>query len=118
MNPNYKKINVKQQELDTESVLKFYQELIQLRNDNKYSQIIVNGIFLPYEVEEVSVIAYQRIMGSEGLLIIHNFQNQESSVKIPRGYTKKIIGNYKREFVEGELYSLRPYECIALYRRE
>lgn len=118
VNPNYKKINVEQQMREEKSVLKFYQELIRLRKDSKYGSIIVNGIFLPYEVEEASVIAYQRIMDNERLLVILNFQNQESTVKIPEGYCQKVIGNYEGEFLAADKYCLKPYECITLYRKD
>ena len=118
VNQNYKKINVEQQMGEDESVLKFYRELIHLRKDSKYSPIIVNGIFLPYEVEESSVIAYQRIINEERLLVILNFQNQKSAVKIPKGYYEKVVGNYKCDFIETDEYCLKPYECIALYRKD
>lgn len=118
VNPNYKKINVEQQMGEEKSVLKFYQELIRLRKDSKYGPIIVNGVFLPYEVEEASVIAYQRIMNEKRLLVILNFQNQESVVKIPEGYCQKVIGNYEGEFLAADKYCLKPYECITLYRKD
>lgn len=118
VNPNYRQINVKQQEADEHSVLQFYRKLIRLRRDGRYGRIIVEGEFLPYEVEEAQVIAYQRILGAERLLVIHNFQNRESVVKIPEGYREKVAGNYGREYRMEGTYALMPYECIALYRDE
>lgn len=115
VNPNYKEINVRQQREASRSVLQFYRELIRLRKDGKYGSLIVNGSFLPYEVEEASVIAYQRILGKERLLAVHNFQSRESAVKIPEAYREKLIGNYDCPYAGGGSYDLKPYECIVLY---
>lgn len=118
VNPNYKDINAADQEF-SDSVLKFYQNLIHLRRDSKYSNIIINGEFLPYETEDPCVIAYQRIILNERLLVIHNFQNSKSYIRIPGKNTEAVIGNYTGNYHQSntyqELYQLSPYECIVLY---
>lgn len=118
VNPDYREINVRQQEEDSRSVLQFYRELIHLRRKSRYGSVIVHGTFLPYEARETSVIAYQRILGSESLLALHNFRNRESEVRIPEGYHEKVTGNYNRPYDGGSRYCLKPYECIVLYRAE
>lgn len=118
VNPNYKDINAADQEF-SDSVLKFYRKLIHLRRDSKYSNIIINGEFLPYETEDPCVIAYQRIILNERLLVIHNFQNIKSYIRIPGKNTEAVIGNYTGNYHQSntcqEMYQLSPYECIALY---
>ncbi len=64
------------------------------------------------------MIAYQRILEAERLLVIHNFRNREIVVKIPEGYREKIAGNYERPCPSEETYCLKPYECIVLYKEE
>lgn len=118
VNPNCGQINVERQEKEERSVLRFYRKLIALRRDNRYGRIIVEGMFLPYEVEEASVIAYQRILPGERLLAIHNFQNRGSVVKIPEGYREKVAGNYEGMFSAEGIYRLKPYECIILYKKD
>lgn len=118
VNPDYREINVRQQEEDSRSVLQFYRELIHLRWKSRYGSVIVHGTFLPYEARETSVIAYQRILGSESLLALHNFRNRESEVRIPEGYHEKVTGNYNRPYDGGSRYCLKPYECFVLYRAE
>lgn len=118
VNPNYKNINAKQQMEDPKSVLNFYKKLIALRKDSPYAPLIVDGRFIPYETEDDSVIAYERAGDGESLLVILNFQNKDSVVKAPKGYGKKVIGNYDRDFCPGEEYSLRPYECVVLWKGE
>lgn len=116
VNDNYKEINVEQQEADPKSVLKFYQELIRLRTNSRFTPIIVNGKFIPYHTEDEAVIAYRRVMEREELLVIHNFQNCESSVEILNGYWVTVLGNQERKDPVGSRISLKPYECIALYK--
>lgn len=117
VNPNYTTINAEQQMKEEKSVLKFYQNLIRLRKDSKYGQVIVDGVFAPYEAENDFVIAYERKLDAESILVIHNFQNQECAVTMPEGYCEKIIGNYERDYTGTGEYCLKPYECIAVYRK-
>lgn len=117
VNPNYVDINAAQQETGV-SVLKFYRELVRLRQASKYSSVITDGCFLPYEAENPSVIAYQRITDEGRLLAIHNFQKQQSVIKVPEGYKEKVIGNYHQEFLQDGRYCLKPYECIVLYQEK
>ena len=121
VNPNYKSINAADQE-HPDSVLSFYRELIRLRKDSKYSDIIISGEFLPYESEDPCVIAYQRSTAHERLLVIHNFQNRQSAICLPKGHLKTVTGNVPDNHTQKDtpqrLYRLLPYECIALYMKE
>jgi len=121
VNPNYKSINAADQE-HPDSVLSFYRELIRLRKDSKYSDIIISGEFLPYESEDPCVIAYQRSTAHERLLVIHNFQNRQSAICLPKGHLKTVTGNFPDNHTQKDtpqrLYRLLPYECIALYMNE
>lgn len=118
VNPNYIDINAAKQE-SSDSVLNFYREMIRLRKDSEYSDIIVNGEFLPYESEDPCVIAYQRNTKDGRMLVIHNFQNCQSTIKLPQKNMAIIIGNYSGNYspntISQDFYRLLPYECIALY---
>lgn len=116
VNENYVRINAEAQENSKESVLNFYRKLIALRKSSKYSSIIVEGEFVPYYTEDVSIIAYLRILGKKELLVIHNYQDKEGIIKLPKGFKERIIGNREPWGNIGEKYQLKPYECIALYK--
>lgn len=118
VNKNYKVLNANIQETKAQSVLKFYRELILLRQEDKYGDIIVNGRFVPYEVQDSSVIAYERKLPESRLLLFCNAQNTKTMVEIPKGYRKKVIGNYEYDYNETGKYCLNPYECIILYRKD
>lgn len=116
VNKNYTKINVGYEEDDKNSVLHFYRELIRLRRESVYSHILVHGKFVPYDAKNDCVIAYERVWEDSGILIFHNFQNQDAEVEIPAGYAGIITGNYPDTCSENNAYLLRPYECIAFYK--
>lgn len=111
VNENYHQINAAAQEESQLSVLQFYRKLIELRRNSPYASVIVDGEFVPYYTEDVSVIAYLRILGEQEILAVHNVQNKGGSIKLPRGFTRKIVGNRKNRAVSGEKYELEPYEC-------
>ena len=125
INPNFKDINVENQETKQASVLWFYKKLIALRKKGVYSQILINGIFSPFETEDDCVIAYERKLDGKSLLAIHNFQNRETIVNIPEGYEEVVVGNYisccdAKEVcsVRNNSYCLKPYECVTLYKEK
>lgn len=116
INENYKTINARNQENTKGSVLEFYKELIALRTKSKYSPVIIDGEFVPYYTEDVSVIAYLRVLDGKELLVIHNYQDKRGSVKIPDGFEEKVLGNRDSVYPANGRYNLEPYECIALYK--
>ena len=116
VNDNYKRINAKNQEECGQSVLMFYRNLIHLRMDSRYSPVIVEGEFVPYYTEDVSVIAYFRILEKQEILVIHNYQNRNGMIKIPDGFEERVIGNREQRNITDGMYDLKPYECVAFYR--
>ncbi len=54
---------------------------------------IIDGEFVPYYTEDVSVIAYLRVLDGKELLVIHNYQDKRGGVQIPDGFEEKVLGN-------------------------
>lgn len=116
VNPNYKWLNVEAEEKESQSVLHFYKKLIKLRRESKFSNLIIYGDFEPQEEENPFVIAYRRNTDKESMVAYFNFQNEETTVRVPDGYSEKIIGNYAEPLDAEGSYCLRPYECISFYQ--
>lgn len=112
VNRNHTAINVEAECGDDDSILAFYRRLIALR---KEYHIIAEGSIRFLERENDDIIAYERALGRERLLVLCNFRAAE--IPLPRldepGFTEKsaekLVGNY-----EGFADVLRPYEVIAL----
>ena len=117
VNPNYKEINAKAQQQDSESVFSYYKKLISLRKEH---DIIVYGDYRLLMEESPSVFAYMRTLGEQKLLVLCNFTKEEQTLDIPSeaGCTEGevLISNYGREEAE-DIRALRPYEAVAIWQK-
>ena len=110
VNRNHTSINVECEQQDTDSILAFYRELIALR---KKHRIIAEGSIHFLARENDDVLAYERELAGEHLLVLCNFRPTDVPMpELPAVGAKageKLIGNYP-----GIKEMLRPYEVIAL----
>ena len=102
----------KRQEQD--SIFSFYQQLIRLRHERP---LIAEGSITFLERKNTDIIAYQRELDGEKLVVFCNFRSHEVSLQEEslQEYTEagfsKLLGNY-----EGLEKNLRPFEVAALIR--
>ncbi len=106
VNHNHAAINVEAEREDDDSILAFYRRLIALR---KEYHIIAEGSIRFLERENDDVIAYERVLGSERLLVLCNFRASDIAMPELHAAGEKLIGNYP-----GMAARLRPYEVVAL----
>ena len=106
-NPNYKQINVQEQQGREDSVLSYYKKLIALRKDPAYKDTIVYGEFIPCEDCGHNVIAYLRKTNAQTILVAGNFNAGEITVELPHradgaAYAggKLLLGNGKEAVAE------------------
>lgn len=113
VNPNYKKINVKEQLEDEDSVLGFYKKLIALRKNPEYKDTIVYGTLEPVWEERCGLMAYYR-KGEKTLLVIGNYQKEEQEFLLPNAYKKVLLNNYPHLSQEKNKLLLRGYQVLIL----
>lgn len=111
LNRNHETINAEQEEKDDSSILSFYKELIRLR---KEMPLIAEGSIHFLERENDDVLAYERQLGEERLLVFCNFRPQavnlqESLLTYEEQGWQKLLGNYPECRA-----NLRPYEVVVL----
>ncbi len=110
VNPNYKEINVEKAEMDENSVLHFYKNLIKIR---KNSLCIRKGNYKSVLMQNENVFAYTREYCGETILVLCNFSDGEIAVELPEFSMKKmIISNYPLGEISLSDVKLRPYEAI------
>ena len=114
VNQNYKEINVDDQLKDSKSVLSFYKKLINLRNKSIYSEVLINGVFNPFNIDNDYIIAYKRILGDNEVLVINSFSNKNIEILLDNKWKEKILSNYCDFKLENDKYMLRPYETVIL----
>ena len=114
VNPNYTKINAKDQVNREDSVFKYYQKLIKLRHE---SDLIVYGTYDLILDDDKDIYAYIRTLGDEKLIVYCNFSENTREVELPEEFTdgKILISNYNDAKVSGKI-TLRPYEAIVIQK--
>lgn len=112
VNPNYKKINAKEQLSRENSIFHYYQKLIRLR---KEKEIVVYGTYDLLLPDDRDIYAYTRTLGEEKLLVVCNFRDKEISFSLPQEFENShvMISNYEMTGVKKELI-LKPYEAFVL----
>ncbi len=101
INPNYKKLNLKAQKDDPESVFNYYKKLIELRKNSKYSDTLVYGTFKPWLNDMHNIMAYLRETEAQTLLIAANFQESEQEISLPSRIREIVLNNIP-DFIRSE----------------
>ena len=114
VNPNYTKINAKDQVNREDSVFKYYQKLIKLRHE---SELIVYGTYDLILDDDKDIYAYIRTLGNEKLIVYCNFSENTREVEIPEEFVngKVLISNYS-DAKANQKITLRPYEAIVIQK--
>lgn len=114
VNPNYTKINAKDQVNREDSVFKYYQKLIKLRHE---SELIVYGTYDLILDDDKDIYAYIRTLGDEKLIVYCNFSENTREVELPEEFTNKkvLISNYI-DAKANQKITLRPYEAIVIQK--
>lgn len=110
VNPNYKKINAKEQMDREDSVFNYYKKLISLRNE---LEIIVYGDFNLILPDDEDLFVYLRSLNNSIILVACNFsENTRSFDYNDVGEGRLLINNYKD--IDLNDMKLRPYEAFAI----
>ena len=114
VNPNYTKINAKDQVNREDSVFKYYQKLIKLRHE---SELIVYGTYDLILDDDKDIYAYIRTLGDEKLIVYCNFSENTHEVELPEEFVNKkvLISNYS-DAKANQKITLRPYEAIVIQK--
>ena len=114
VNPNYTKINAKDQVSREDSVFKYYQKLIKLRHE---SDLIVYGTYDLILDDDKDIYAYTRTLEDEKLVVYCNFSANTREVEVPAEFTdgKILISNYTDAKADNKI-NLRPYEAVVIQK--
>ncbi|MGP1612602.1 MAG: glycoside hydrolase family 13 protein [Catonella sp.] len=110
VNPNYTKINAKEQMEREDSVFNYYKKLIALRKDY---EIIVYGDYNLLFPEDEDLFVYERNLGEQKLLVACNFSEKEREFDFDKINAGKILVNNYKEF-DAIVNKLRPFEAVVV----
>jgi len=110
VNPNFISINAEAETRDADSVLKFYQKLIAMRNASNTLQY---GKYTPLWTEHEQIFAYERELDGETFAIICNMSGEY--VEFSRKISGQIVLSNLPEHSEG---TMLPYESLVIRNRK
>lgn len=116
VNPDYKKVNVAEEETAPDSVLNYFKDAMKCRKENK--ELIYGDYFLIDE-ENICIYAYLRQWYGEKILVTLNFSSHDAFMEKIDGieFANIILHNYKNRnqqdiLLDNKLH-LFPYEAIV-----
>ena len=110
VNPNYTKINAKEQVTRENSVFNYYKKLIALR---KEYEIIVYGDYNLLLPEDKDLFVYERSLDGKKLLVVCNFSENEREFDFNTVKNGEILINNYTDFNLNNK-KMRPFEAVAV----
>ena len=114
VNPNYTRINAKEQVSRADSVFHYYQKLIKLRHE---SELIVYGHYELLLKDDPDLYVYRRYLDNgQELLVVCNLSENTRSFEIPQQFKngKIVIQNIERHDIADN--TLAPYEAYVIQK--
>ncbi|MEO1770956.1 oligo-1,6-glucosidase [Enterococcus sp. 665A] len=113
VNPTYHGLNYQQQKEDPHSLLSFYKEMIQLRKNPIYKELLVYGRAVPGFVEASGVVTYQRKLEKQTISALCNLTNQTIAVDYDAKF-EVLLNNYAELDCKTGQLTLLPYQGVIL----
>lgn len=114
VNPEYEKINLKQQQENPDSVYHYYKKLVALRKDPKWKDTFVYGSFEPAYTEQKRLMAYYRKGEDKKVLVIGNFRTKPREVVLAEGGGQILLNNCRNICLEDGVLKLEGYQVVVL----
>lgn len=113
VNENYKNINVETNIKNDDSVYNFYKKLIKIRKSKEYLELMTYAKMNRISVDD-NIMAFTREFEDKKLLIIANYQKQETEFVLDANIKKILINNYEDLEIDNTLLKLKAYQALVL----
>ena len=100
INPDYKEINVENQENDPDSVLNYYRKLVALRKSDEFKNVFTYGEFIPEYEEMDGIQAFYRKDAATRILVAANFGTDAAGIELKGDVKRILLSNQKDETVD------------------
>ncbi|HAQ8355591.1 TPA: oligo-1,6-glucosidase, partial [Enterococcus faecium] len=115
VNPNYPELNAEAQLTNQQSVFNYYHQLIKLRKNSVYKDVLIYGQFLPVKDKNEHILLYERQLEDKIVLVILNVTATEQEYYVDEQYQQVLINNYEDVLLDqSRKLRLRPFESIVL----
>jgi glycosidase len=112
-NPNFKKINYKNQKADPESLLNYYKKLGALRKQEDLECTFIYGETIQLYKEMKGCLAYQRMLDDKVVTIIANWTSNVMEIPMDKPVNELLLNNYKTLQMEEESINFQPFQVIV-----
>ena len=114
VNPNYKTINVKNQQEDKDSVLNYYKKLLALRKSEEYKDVLTYGDCVPMFTQEPDIFAYAREKDGQTVYVLANFGTEKKTLTGCFKNRKVLLNNKKEAIFDDASVTLEPAQVLVL----
>lgn len=111
VNPNYQKINAKNDLNNQDGVFRYYQDLLKLRKNN---DIFYSGKFDLINPNHPKIFVYKRYTDQQTLLVIGSFSQNEETIDLTKFKVKKMLITNNDKVKLESMTKLPPYYA-AIY---
>lgn len=111
INPDYKEINVENQENDPDSVLNYYRKLVALRKSDEFKNVFTYGEFIPEYEEMDHIQAFYRKDATTRILVAANFGTDAAGIELKGDVKRILLSNQKDETVDYTKNRLKLKSC-------
>lgn len=114
INENHKEINAADQVGRADSVFSFYQELIRLRKNPEYEDVVVYGKLEPVFESLDNVFAFYRVTDEKKLLVLANYQTEPVTLTLNEVPKNILINNYADVEWNGKDITLKGFQGVVI----
>ena len=111
MNDSYTYINAESQIGKTGSIFEFYKNIINIRQNSKYSDCLIYGKIEPIQTSD-KTIGYIRHYNNIKIYCFFNFDNNETEEYFEGKYNETVLNNLDCEFIENGKLRLMPFQAL------
>lgn len=114
VNPNYQDINADNQQTE-DTLLSYYKKMITLRTTAPYKNVLTYGNFSPITGTTPAIIAYERKLDGQSVLVLINFSDQSVAYPVDPLFTQVVLNNYQDAIaISTDEIQLQPYQSLVL----
>lgn len=115
VNPNYKEINVSEQQNRADSLLSYYKKLIALRKSEDYKEVFTYGNFEPIFEDEDKIFAYKRYTDEMQIFVLANFGEEAKKLELEEGRRYELVLNNMEDLdISGGVIDLKSCQAVVI----
>ena len=112
VNPNYKRINLKSQIDDSDSIYNFYKKMTALRKDPAYTETLVYGSFTPMHTDIDNLACYKKC-ADKTIIVYANHQAKDIVLPLDAPIKKMLLSNSKDVVYDNSEIHLSGYDLVV-----